>query len=430
MSLSVSHIVSIAKQHQIDELGRLTARAELAGGIGHLIHALQSERGASSIYLASSGQRFGAIRRELVEASCASECAVRSSFDAQLTNGPGFGNAKIFSLMAWALLGLDTMPQLRVQIGARKLTAHEAVAAFSRLIGGLISLVFELADTAVDPGISRLLVAYFNFIQGKEQAGQERATGALCYASGRCDGAHQQRVLHLIDAQERSFQVFAEFADPRAVSSWRDVQNAPCMTELERLRRMLAGTRPGARLDANQSDAWFECCSQRLAKMWEVQRLLVEILQERCQLLIADAQRDQFDAEGLLRSLRETPPPTTGLDDRFFDPDIPVDHALAFVPHGAISGQSAASMVQMLQAQSERLARIESELDSTRRALNERKSIERAKGMLMARLGMSEEEAYVTLRKTAMNQKRRLVDVAESALSMLDVIGPEPPADR
>lgn len=423
MELSVPNIVLIAKQHEIDELRRLALKAQLVGEIGHLIHALQSERGASSIFLASSGQRFASTRLTLIETAQSIERSLRKTFETQLT-GPAFGNAKIFSLMAWALLGLDALPELRQQISDRKLSAYEAVTAISRLVAGLIALVFELADTAIDPSISRLLVTFFNFVQGKEFAGQERAIGALCYASGLCDGPHQQRVLHLIDAQERSFQVFLDFADERVIAQWHEMQVAPYMAQLERLRRVLSTAKPGAQLDANHSDKWFECCSARLATMWSLQCTLIEMLEQRCVALIADAEHDQLNSEGLLTALRENPPASMGPVDRFFDPNIPVGSALAFIPSEGIHARSDATLVEMLQAQSERLATMEAELDSARRALNERKTIERAKGILMARRNLSEEEAYKMLRKTAMDQNRRLVEVAEATLSLLAFIAP------
>ena len=49
-----------------------------------------------------------------------------------------------------------------------------------------------------------------------------------------------------------------------------------------------------------------------------------------------------------------------------------------------------------------------------------RKVIERAKGMLMARLNLSEEAAFRMLQKTSMDQNRRMVDVAEATLSLPD----------
>ena len=91
---------------------------------------------------------------------------------------------------------------------------------------------------------------------------------------------------------------------------------------------------------------------------------------------------------------------------------------------GAADPGSAASLAGLLQAQSERLARMEVELDAARRALHERKIIERAKGALMARLGLSEEAAFRALQKASMDHNRRLLDVAEATLSLPDMVAP------
>ncbi len=63
------------------------------------------------------------------------------------------------------------------------------------------------------------------------------------------------------------------------------------------------------------------------------------------------------------------------------------------------------------------LRQMRTELAETRRALEERKVIERAKGLLMKAKGVSEDEAYALLRKTAMNQNRRVADVAEALVT-------------
>lgn len=57
------------------------------------------------------------------------------------------------------------------------------------------------------------------------------------------------------------------------------------------------------------------------------------------------------------------------------------------------------------------------ELAETRRALEERKVIERAKGLLMKAKGIDEEAAYALLRKAAMDQGRRVADVAEALVT-------------
>ena len=65
---------------------------------------------------------------------------------------------------------------------------------------------------------------------------------------------------------------------------------------------------------------------------------------------------------------------------------------------------------------------IRDRLETVRASLNERKLVERAKGLLMAHRRMTEAEAHKMLLQTAMNQKRRLVDVAESMLAMADYL--------
>jgi response regulator NasT len=57
------------------------------------------------------------------------------------------------------------------------------------------------------------------------------------------------------------------------------------------------------------------------------------------------------------------------------------------------------------------------ELDRTKQALGERKLIERAKGILMKQRGMTEDEAYALLRKAAMTDNKRLVEIAQAVIT-------------
>jgi response regulator NasT len=61
--------------------------------------------------------------------------------------------------------------------------------------------------------------------------------------------------------------------------------------------------------------------------------------------------------------------------------------------------------------------KLREELENAKQALEDRKVIERAKGILMKQQGMSEQEAYSLLRKTAMNENRRLGEVAQSVVT-------------
>jgi two-component system, response regulator / RNA-binding antiterminator len=68
------------------------------------------------------------------------------------------------------------------------------------------------------------------------------------------------------------------------------------------------------------------------------------------------------------------------------------------------------------------VARLRAELDATKTALEERKTVDRAKGMLMKAKGIGEEEAYALLRRTAMDQGRKVVEVARALITAADLL--------
>ncbi len=62
------------------------------------------------------------------------------------------------------------------------------------------------------------------------------------------------------------------------------------------------------------------------------------------------------------------------------------------------------------------------ELTQVKNTLEERKIIDRAKGIIMQRKECNEESAYQLLRKTAMNSNQRLVDVARNLIASLELL--------
>lgn len=70
-------------------------------------------------------------------------------------------------------------------------------------------------------------------------------------------------------------------------------------------------------------------------------------------------------------------------------------------------------------------SRLSHELEEARNELESRKLIERAKGIVMKSRGLSEEDAYALLRKTAMNQNRKIADIAQSLVTAAGLLGPE-----
>lgn len=411
-----------ARRSEIAGLQRLSLTSELVGAIGRLVHALQRERGLSNLYLGSQGQQWAAERAAQVALSQGLQAEVERAFDQLDTDAARSGHrARLFGRIAYALQGLSALPRLRERVVGRQWSTDRTVAAYARLIQALLAVVFEAADSAWDPDISRHLVAFLNFLQGKEFAGQERATGSALFAAGRTDADSQQRLLHFIESQERCLQVCTDLASPAIGALWQEAQRPEHLMPLERMRRILCTTAPGGTLDAGQSQPWFDACTRRIDAMKTVEDALAAELQGLCQLRLEATARELSELERVAGRSTDQPPGDGAPDffDDGADTGLPASMAHAGNGYGAPMEQS---ILELVRDQARRLQSMGDELDTVRASLNERKTVERAKGLLMAHRQLSEEQAHKTMRQMAMNQNKRLIDVAEAVLAMADVL--------
>lgn len=408
---SILAFLVAARRCEVRELEQLARGCALVQAVSELVHRLQAERGCSNLHLASGGKRFEAERAACAAASAEAEALVRAWLDrADILDPAGqqapAGGARLLTRIALALHALDGLPELRAKIAAGRGAPREATERFTLAIGALLGLVFEAADIATDPAISRLLVALFNLMQGKEFAGQERAAGAAAFAAGGTGKQSELDLLHLIELQETCFERFEAFCPPGLRSTWDAAREAMPLAELERLRRKLLAAGPGRTLPEALAEPWFACCSARLDHLRVIEDLLAGGLRAACATRIDELQCGPDDPEDLVRALAGQAGGATGVAELQFDAREPFGPRLT------------RSIVDVLHAQSCRLQAMSEELAAVRASLDERKLIDRAKGVLMRHHGLSEDAAYRLMRQTAMDQGRRLPDVARAVIEL------------
>jgi hypothetical protein len=167
-------------------------------------------------------------------------------------------------------------------------------------------------------------------------------------------------------------------------------------------------------LEKDLSDTWFNCCSDRIAKLWNIQQTLVDRIQKECNDSLEEATKKLENSEELIRRFMSSTDQKTVEQSAFFQ-----QHSMAHrhsnfrlnsVSHAAPGSHE---LYDLVHQQSSQLALAESELQDAQRLLEERKVIERAKGILMAKMNVSEEAAHRELRSSAMRHNQKLVDVAE-----------------
>ncbi len=161
-------------------------------------------------------------------------------------------------------------------------------------------------------------------------------------------------------------------------------------------------------------------CPNRADLRREVQRLRPDLI-----IINADSpDRDTLEQVGNLT--REDPHPVVMFVDRS-DQETNVKAVEAGVSAYVVDGLAANRVRPVLEVAIARFRQAKSlrdELTRSRAELADRKSIDRAKGLLMAQRGWNEQQAYEAIRKMAMDQAKPMGDVARSIIAVFSMLKP------
>jgi hypothetical protein len=410
--------LTAAQTHRIFEIQQLRSISQLMNVVSDLVHSLQSERGSSNIYLASKGGSFKKEWEEFVDITNFSRESFHNWFVVNKISKGFVGGSRLLTQLALAIHKINQLPNVRENITRLDVSPAEATKIYSSIINALLSLVFEAADIAVDPFLSKQLVALFHLMQGKEFAGLERATGARICSVGKLPDLIQT-MGNLIELQENCISKFESFSNKETLLQLSLLIQSMPIFDIEKMRRKLLS--PSTQGQAISADIWFHKTTARMNDMHLAEKYLTNDLANKCDELILKSKVQLNDHKLLIKSI-------------FNDyPQSPVSLLVSNLPHQSFGNESdwnsnfigpslSMAIIDTIQLQSKELAEMSQELLSVRATLDERKIIERAKGVLMAHQGINEEQAYVTMREKAMSQNKKLIDIAKSVLSLSEFL--------
>ena len=143
-------------------------------------------------------------------------------------------------------------------------------------------------------------------------------------------------------------------------------------------------------------------------------------------MIIVDAESEARDTlEHVVMATRDARRPIvlfTNDDDTTHVRDAIAAGVTAYVVAG-LASERVRPVLEVAMARFQHEEALRRDLTDARSQLSDRKVIDRAKGILMNRHAVSEEEAYSRLRKTAMDKGLKLADVAQRILDVADLLG-------
>src|SRR5712672_2022979 len=162
----------------------------------------------------------------------------------------------------------------------------------------------------------------------------------------------------------------------------------------------------------------------RVVHISEMQSLLARIYSEDPDVILIDLENPSRDVlEQMFQVSRIVKRPVAMFVDQADSASIQasVDAGVSAYIVNGLKKERIKSILDLCISRFNAFSRLQSELEQTRSALEERKVIDRAKGILMKAKNLSEEQAYALLRKTAMNENRKIAEVAQSVVTAAEL---------
>lgn len=402
-----------AKYEEIHTLEQLQKSCHTLIKIGNLVHQLQKERAMSNIYLASNSTRFSSELKQQIILASSNQAELLDSLEKHyLLVKPGQGDARLFNLITFALQGLEALPSLRDKVRNQSFTPKNATAAFNQIIATLLNVFLEATDVANDPVITKILVAFFNFMQGKEYAGQERACGAAAFASNTFNEQTKAQLKQCQQGQVTSFEFFKSYADEMLKTAFETFELHPSGAQITQLRDMLLQLSNGNSDELSQlSEVWFAVSTERIDALHQVELQIADHLIFSAAKQISISKRHLKDHKQALETLVSKQPSHV----------VETGGCSSYGENIAQSKfTSNKTMYDLITEQSDYIRQINSALNEARTVIKEQKLINQAKYILIEQLKITEHEAHAQLQKQAMDSQKSVYAVAKKIMSLVD----------
>lgn len=246
---------------------------ELSAYNSRLVHELQKERGMSAGFIGSKGTKFITKLPQQRKETDKRLSDLQNYLDLNSNNLKG--HPELWAVVEQADSMIAKIQSMRSGITALSTPIGDALKYYTGLNAKLLSVpglavrVSEIAD------VSRSLAAYYEFLQGKERAGIERAVLSNTFGQGKFGPGMFKKFVQLVSEQNSYLATFQIYASQSHIDFFKKIeQQAPFKEVINYRTKAFAN-------DLNQNaESWFAASTKRINLLKEQEeKLTSEILQ-------------------------------------------------------------------------------------------------------------------------------------------------------
>jgi methyl-accepting chemotaxis protein len=256
------------KARVVSETSTLAGIAPLTADISALVHEVQKERGASAVFIGSKGEKF----RDEVKAQRKLTDEARQRLDRSLASVDISALGSSFPpKVERATKRLEALVAIRGSIDALTIDGRTALGYFTETIRFQLDVVNQVSLLSSDARVGRMIGAYLKLMEGKEKAGQERATAASAFAAAKFEPDVYRRFVSIVAEQQLYLGEFQENAAQAQVEFFRATLDDEATRTVERMRKVgLESSATGTVGDVT-GPAWFAASTARINLLKKVE---------------------------------------------------------------------------------------------------------------------------------------------------------------
>tara|TARA_R110002050_G_scaffold299730_1_gene466133 strand:- start:5696 stop:7675 length:1980 start_codon:yes stop_codon:yes gene_type:complete len=249
-----------------DEMSVIAPLTELSVVYSELVHELQKERGMTAGYLGSNGTKFG-DKLQVQRKTTDQKRTKKTNFWAK----SGFTDSRVIELNSVIEQALQKIISIRQQVDNQSISLGVALGYYTQLNKDLLSVATLNADISTDAVVTKETVAYYNFLQGKERAGIERAVLSNTFAEGQFEPSLFVKFITLVSEQKTYFDNFIRFSNVDNINSFTEQLDHNSVKEVEKMRDIALTKQNNLGVD---SEYWFAQSTQRIGQLKKIENQL------------------------------------------------------------------------------------------------------------------------------------------------------------
>lgn len=248
-----------------NEMAKLTALTKLSTVYSSLVHELQKERGATAGFIGSQGRKFSDNLKKQ-----------RQHTNDKINEREAYWrdnkseNSAITSLHNTIDQSLQELVQIRSQVDSQSIKIGEAIGYYTHLNKKLLSVSSVIAEISTDAKMTNSIVAYYNFLQGKERAGIERAVMSNTFSEDKFAPNMFVKFITLVSEQETYFDNYKVFANEENNQYFKQQLENVAVKEVLKLRKIALDKSNTGQFEVD-AEYWFEQSTMRIGQLKKIE---------------------------------------------------------------------------------------------------------------------------------------------------------------